>query len=150
VQVINISFSSNVPQYNEKDERHTNKDTFVSQEQEMAPAKDVNAPQPPPQVVDKKTSSLLQSHPQDLIIGSPSKGVITRSQNFASFVEHHTFVSCVEPTCIDEALKDLDWMNAMHEELNDFTENQVRTLEEPTQNARIIGTKWVFRNKQDK
>jgi hypothetical protein len=59
------------------------------------------------------------------------------------------FVSCVGPTCIDEALQDLDWVNAMHEELNNFTRNQVWTLEKPPQDARIIGTKWVFRNKQD-
>jgi hypothetical protein len=37
----------------------------------------------------------------------------------------------------------------MHEELNHFTRNQVWTLEEPPQNARVIETKWVFRNKQD-
>jgi hypothetical protein len=37
----------------------------------------------------------------------------------------------------------------MHEELNNFTRNQVWTLEKPPQDARIIGTKWVFRNKQD-
>jgi hypothetical protein len=40
-------------------------------------------------------------------------------------------------------------VNAMHEELNNFTRNQVWTLEKPPQDARIIGTKWVFRNKQD-
>jgi hypothetical protein len=37
----------------------------------------------------------------------------------------------------------------MHEELNNFTRNQIWTLEKPPQDARIIGTKWVFRNKQD-
>jgi hypothetical protein len=42
-----------------------------------------------------------------------------------------------------------DWVNAMHEELNNFTRNQVWTLEKPPQDARIIGTKWVFQNKQD-
>jgi hypothetical protein len=52
-----------------------------------------------------------------------------------------TFVSCVEPTCIDEALQDPDWVNAMHDELNNFTRNQVWTLEKPPQDARIIGTK---------
>jgi hypothetical protein len=36
----------------------------------------------------------------------------------------------------------------MHEELNNFTRNQVWTLEKPPQDARIIGTKWVLRNKQ--
>ena len=37
----------------------------------------------------------------------------------------------------------------MHEELNNFTRNEVWTLEERPQGARVIGTKWVFRNKQD-
>ena len=37
---------------------------------------------------------------------------------------------------------------AMHEELNNFTRNEVWSLvERPKQN--VIGTKWVFRNKQD-
>jgi hypothetical protein len=100
-------------------------------------------------MVDRRNSSLLQAHPQDQIIRSPSQGVITHSHKHASFIEHHSFVSCVEPTCIDEALQDPDWVNAMHEELNNFTRNQVWTLEKPQQDARIIRTKWVFRNKQD-
>ena len=37
----------------------------------------------------------------------------------------------------------------MHEELNNFTHNKVWTLEERPQGARVIGTKWVFRKKQD-
>jgi hypothetical protein len=37
----------------------------------------------------------------------------------------------------------------MHEELNNFTCNQVWTLEEHPKGARVIGTKWVFCNKQD-
>ena len=88
-------------------------------------AQDVDAPQPPPQVVHKRNSSLLQAHPQDLIIGSPSKGVMTRSQKLASFIEHHSFVSCVEPKNVEEALQDSDWINAMHEELNNFIRNEV-------------------------
>jgi hypothetical protein len=86
----------------------------------MVQAEDVDAPQPPPHVANKRNSSLLQAHPKDLIIGSPSKGVITRSQKIASFIEHHAFVSCVEPTCKDEALKDPDWVNAMHDVTSGF------------------------------
>src|SRR5690242_11183690 len=37
----------------------------------------------------------------------------------------------------------------MPEELNNFTRNEVWTLEEIPKGARVIGTKWVFRNKQD-
>ena len=68
-------------------------------------AQDVDAPQPPPQVVDRRNSPLLQAHTQDLIIGSPLKGVMTRSQKLASFIEHHSFVSCIEPKKVEEAFK---------------------------------------------
>jgi uncharacterized protein YerC len=74
---------------------------------------------------------------------------MTQSQKLASFVEHHSFVSCFEPKDVDEALQDPDWVNAMYEELNNFTLNQVWTLEERLKDARIIRTKWVFRDKQD-
>ncbi|WVZ89890.1 hypothetical protein U9M48_036239 [Paspalum notatum var. saurae] len=37
----------------------------------------------------------------------------------------------------------------MHEELNNFTRNEVWTLEAKPKATRVIGTKWVFRNKQD-
>jgi hypothetical protein len=37
----------------------------------------------------------------------------------------------------------------MHEEWNNFTRNQVWTLEECPKGARIIRTKWLFHNKQD-
>jgi hypothetical protein len=43
----------------------------------------------------------------------------------ASFCEHHSFVSSLEPNRVDEALRDLDWVNVMHEELNNFTRNEV-------------------------
>ena len=74
--------SSSVPQDGEKDERVENEDTHISHEQMLVQAQDVDPPQSPPQVVNKRNTPLLQDHPQDLIIGSPSKGVMTRSQNF--------------------------------------------------------------------
>jgi hypothetical protein len=139
VQNIDMPSPSNVPQDDVKDERHANEDIFVSHEQSRVQAEDVDALRPSSQVVDRRNSSLLQARPQDQIIESSSQGVITRSHKHASFIEHHSFVSYVEPTCIDEALQEPDWV----------TRNQVWTLEKPPQDARIIGTKWVFRNKQD-
>ena len=55
--------SSNVPQDGEKDGRVKNEDTHVSHEQMMVQAQNVDAPQPPPQVVDRRNSPLLQAHP---------------------------------------------------------------------------------------
>ncbi|WVZ96521.1 LOW QUALITY PROTEIN: hypothetical protein U9M48_042151 [Paspalum notatum var. saurae] len=66
-----------------------------------------------------------------------------------AFVQAYSFVFSVEPTSIDQALSDPDWVNAMHEELNNFTRNEVWTLEAKPKGARVIGTKWVFHNKQD-
>ena len=58
-------------------------------------------------------------------------------------------MSSIEPNKVDEALLDVDWVNAMHEELNNFTRNQVWELVERPKGDNVIGTKWVFRNKQD-
>ena len=95
-----------------------------------------------------KHGRISKDHPIGQIIGSPSKGVRTCSKH-ASFCEHYSFVSCIEPTSIEEALEDSDWVMAMQEELNNFTRNEVWVLEAPPKDKNIIGTKWVFRNKQD-
>jgi hypothetical protein len=91
--------------------------------------------------------TIQRDHPVDNNLGSIQRGVITRSR-LASFCEHFSFVSPKEPKKVEEAIDDEDWMIAMQEELNNFTRNEVWTLvERPKQN--VIGTKWVFRNKQD-
>ncbi|WVZ94220.1 hypothetical protein U9M48_040141 [Paspalum notatum var. saurae] len=92
---------------------------------------------------------ISKDHPIDQVIGSPSRGVRTCSRNLVLFCEHYSFVSCVEPTCVEEALADLDWIIAMQEELNNFARNEVWVLKERPKDKNIIGTKWVFRNKQD-
>jgi hypothetical protein len=45
-------------------------------------------------------------------------------------------------------LQDPDWVVAMQEELNNFKRNEVWSLV-PCPKQNIVGTKWVFRNKQD-
>jgi hypothetical protein len=65
------------------------------------------------------------------------------------FCEHYSFLSYDEPTRIEEALDDLDWVNAMHEELNNFALNEVWELVKRPSDHNVIGTKWIFWNKQD-
>jgi hypothetical protein len=80
-------------------------------------------------------------------LGDISKGVTTRSR-LANFCEHYSFVSSIEPFRVEEAFQDPDWVLAMQEELNNFNRNEVWSLvPRPKQN--VVGTKWVFRNKQD-
>ena len=57
-------------------------------------------------------SNIARDHPLDTIIEDIFRGVQTRSR-LASFCEHFSFVSSIEPKKIDEALKDVDWVNAM-------------------------------------
>ena len=91
--------------------------------------------------------SIQRDHPVDNILGSIRRGVTTRSR-LANFCEFYSFVSSLEPLRVEQALEDPDWVIAMQEELNNFTRNEVWSLvERPKQN--VIGTKWVFRNKQD-
>jgi hypothetical protein len=56
-------------------------------------------------------------------------------------------ISLIEPTNIEEALKDDGWIIAMQEELNQFERNDVWDLVPKPKHKNIIGTKWVFRNK---
>jgi hypothetical protein len=98
---------------------------------------------PPTQV----RATIQRNHPVDQILGDISKGVTTRSR-LAIFCEHYSFVSSIEPFRVEEALQDSDWVLAMQEELSNFKRNEVWSLvPRPKQN--VVGTKWVFRNKQD-
>ncbi|KAK1680193.1 hypothetical protein QYE76_041041 [Lolium multiflorum] len=89
----------------------------------------------------------------DLVLGSISKGVVTRRHHalLMTYCQHHAFVSSFEPLKVHEALVDPDWVIAMQEELECFTRNEVWSLVERPKDHRInvIGTKWVFKNKQD-
>jgi hypothetical protein len=76
------------------------------------------------QVSILQPTNIARDHPLDTIIGDISRGVQTRSR-LASFCENFLFVSFIEPKKIEEAVRDVDWVNAMYEELNNFTRNQV-------------------------
>ena len=100
------------------------------------------------QVPILQPTNVARDHPLDTIIGDISRGVQTRSR-LVLFCEHFSFVSSIEPKKIDKVLLDVDWVNDVHEELNNFTRNQVWELVERPKEHNVIGTKWVFRNKQD-
>ena len=65
-----------------------------------------------------------------------------------SLFAHAAFVANFEPKDVGHALSDPDWVNAMHEELENFERNRVWVLVPPPPNCHPIGTKWVFKNKQ--
>jgi hypothetical protein len=88
-------------------------------------------------------NAIAKDHPIDQIVCNINKGVQTQSC-LASFCEHYSFISCGEPTRIEDALDDPDWVVAMHEELNNFARNKVWELVKRPSDHNVIGTKWVF------
>ena len=86
-------------------------------------------------------------HTLDKVIGDLRSKVTTRRQ-LANFSDHQAHISMVEPKKVFEALEDLDWLEAMHDELNNFKSNNVwKLVEKPKECHNVIGTKWIFKNK---
>jgi hypothetical protein len=75
---------------------------------------------------------------------------VTRSLRSAhlSCFSNTLFVSLFEPRDVGHAFSDSSWVNAMHEELENLKRNQVWSLVDPSRDVNVIGTKWVFKNKQ--
>ncbi|GJU27967.1 putative ribonuclease H-like domain-containing protein [Tanacetum coccineum] len=59
------------------------------------------------------------------------------------------FLSQEEPKTISQALQDESWVEAMQEELLQFKLQKVWVLVDLPYGKKVIGTKWVFRNKRD-
>ncbi|XP_075489643.1 uncharacterized protein LOC142528479 [Primulina tabacum] len=109
-------------------------------------------------------SKIQKNHPSSQIIGEVHEDVQTRKKDKVDYrkmiglvcisstysqVSHSCFVSLIEPKNITEALKDEFWVNAMHEELEQFVRNDVWDLVPSLPNTNVIGTKWIFKNKTD-
>ncbi|GJX64828.1 ribonuclease H-like domain-containing protein [Tanacetum coccineum] len=110
-------------------------------------------------------------HPKSQILGDPKSAVQTRSKvqnkSGAHALLSHTqkqqrnnhkdqqhclfacFLSQEEPKKIAEALQDDSWVQAMQEELLQFKLQQVWVLVDLPHGMKVIGTKWVYRNKRD-
>ncbi|GJW75917.1 putative ribonuclease H-like domain-containing protein [Tanacetum coccineum] len=127
-----------------------------------------------PDEVDVPTNPTLRihnAHPQSQILGDPNTPVQTRS-SLKKITEAHALVSymqaqqrsnhkdqqhCLfacflsqsEPKKVSEALEDASWVEAMQEELLQFKLQQVWVLVDLPNGAKVIGTRWVYRNKKD-
>ncbi|GJW04695.1 hypothetical protein Tco_1563551 [Tanacetum coccineum] len=110
-------------------------------------------------------------HPKSQILGDPKSAVQTRSKVQTKSGAHALlshiqkqqrnnhkdqqhclfayFLSQEEPKKIAEALQDDSWVQAMQEELLQFKLQQVWVLVDLPHGMKVIGTKWVYRNKRD-
>jgi hypothetical protein len=63
--------------------------------------------------------TIQRDHQVDITLG------VTTHSRIAKFCENYSFVSSLKPFRVEDALKDLDWVVAMQEELNNFKRNEV-------------------------
>ncbi|KAJ9544468.1 hypothetical protein OSB04_024175 [Centaurea solstitialis] len=72
------------------------------------------------------TRKWTRDHPSSQIIGSPSQSIQTRSsKNVNNLVLFGEFLSDFEPSDVQQALFDSDWVRAMQEELAEFKHNKM-------------------------
>ncbi|GJY23729.1 putative ribonuclease H-like domain-containing protein [Tanacetum coccineum] len=74
-----------------------------------------------------------------------------RRNNYKDF-QHRMFayfLSQIKPKKIFKALEDESWVDAMQEELLQFKIQEVWNLVDLPNGKKVIGTKWVYRNKKD-
>jgi hypothetical protein len=82
-------------------------------------------------------SHIQKVHPPQQIIGNLNERVThsSRSAHLSCFL-NTLFVALFEPRDVGHALSDLSWVNAMHEELENFERNQVWTLVDPPRDVK--------------
>ena len=144
-----------------QDENLTPQQDIKNEPATLSEPKAEGSSEPMPNTVTEGTSEPVQTdptsssswrfkthHPPNPVIGNISSGIKTRS-SFRDMENQFALLSEVEPTCIDDALKDNSWISAMQDELNQFERNQVWSLIPRPKDKAVIGTKWVFKNKLD-
>ncbi|GJQ92693.1 putative ribonuclease H-like domain-containing protein [Tanacetum coccineum] len=114
------------------------------------------------------TIKIHKDHPLDQVIRDFQSATQTRKMSknleehgFVSTLQQRTnhkdlqnclfacFLSQEEPKKVIHALRDPSWIEAMQEELLQFKLQEVWTLVDLPIGKRVIGSKWVFRNKKD-
>jgi hypothetical protein len=102
-----------------------------------------------------KQSRVRKNHPHQQILRNVNEGrklrsrVIQPANEIANQVSYSYYLTQTEPKKVDEALQDEGWVSAMHDELHQFTRNDVWTLVPHPAEQNIIGTMWIFKNKTD-
>ncbi|GKD01643.1 retrovirus-related pol polyprotein from transposon TNT 1-94 [Tanacetum coccineum] len=88
-------------------------------------------------------------HPLHKIIGDLKSSVRTRGQIVNSCL-FACLLSNIEPANVAEALKDVVWVSALQDEVDQFARLKIWRLVPRPKGKTIINTKWIFKNKKDK
>jgi hypothetical protein len=89
-------------------------------------------------------------HPDSRIIGDMNERTTRSTVRNNSHFAHAAFVATFEPKDIGHTLSDHNWVNSMHEELENFERNQVWELVDPPPGCKPIGTNGCGRIKRER
>ncbi|VFQ90794.1 unnamed protein product [Cuscuta campestris] len=117
----NLGQPSNIPDHSNGDNSGNGNPVQIHPETPTTSVLQPEAEQDQPVNPNQHNLRWLRDHPPQQVIGDIQSGVRTRSaqQNLEAMLA--CFISQVEPKNIEEALADSDWINAMQEELNQFS-----------------------------
>jgi hypothetical protein len=87
-------------------------------------------------------------HPASRIIDDINECTTGLRVRNNSHFAHAAFVATFEPKDIRHTLSNNNWVNSIHEELENFERNQVWEFVDPPPGCKPIGTKWVWKNKE--
>ncbi|RVW69235.1 Retrovirus-related Pol polyprotein from transposon TNT 1-94 [Vitis vinifera] len=73
----------------------------------------------------KNKSRVPKNHPLSNVIGNYEDSMVIRRQSKLNEVSYVCYTSQIEPKNVEEALNDEAWVEALHEELNQFSRNDV-------------------------
>nr|GEV46063.1 putative ribonuclease H-like domain-containing protein [Tanacetum cinerariifolium] len=92
-----------------------------------------------------------KDYPLELVIGEPSRHVLTRNQvrSDGDMCMYALSVSTMEPKNVKEAMTDPAWIDSMQEELLQFKRLNVWVLVPAPDNISPLTLKWLFKNKHD-
>jgi hypothetical protein len=89
-------------------------------------------------------------HPASRIIGDMNERTTRSRVRNNSHFAHAAFVATFEPKDIEHALSDHNWVNSMHEKLENFERNLVWQLVDPPQGVSQLGQNGCGRIKREK
>ena len=104
-----------------------------------------------PSTSKRPSSRVILNHPSIYIIGDLDDGIQLRKgpTYSANHVTYNCYLAQFEPKKLEEALKDENWAESIHQELHQFIRNDVWELVPRPKDTHVIGTKWIFKNKID-
>ena len=104
-----------------------------------------------PSTSKKPSSRVTLNHPTSNIIADLDDGLRLRKglSYSVNHVTYNYYLAQFKPKKVEEALKDENWVESMHQELHQFVRNDVWELVPRPKDTHVIGTKWIFKNKTD-